>query len=316
MILLSKRGWDLAGDPVRINVADGITLGVYQQNSLSQMQAPRGAGATHLLLACRKIQGNRCRDGKRKSNRKGTNKSHSRDDQPSQATLYDKQKDKHQDGKFGTGTLIWHNLANSTKVVMVEGLSNDACQLANWPEQAGLCEFCNWMLSQPDGFEQKVVFSDKKWFCLHPSPNSQTDRIWTPWHPNKEVVRRIKSHDVGSKRRQQGSRDLLDDQQQWASGFCHHQSLPHNNEGASLAGNSDLSSAKRMVVATGWLYIAHGKWHHQQWKHKRHDASFWSLASTSTERSWWHFSVGCIPLQTLQRSIDCTFYLSLVRASL
>ena len=116
---------------MRINVADGITLGVYQQNSLSQMQAPRGAGATHLLLACRKIQGNRCRDGKRKSNRKGTNKSHSRDDQPSQATLYDKQKDKHQDGKFGTGTLIWHNLANSTKVVMVEGLSNDACQLAN-----------------------------------------------------------------------------------------------------------------------------------------------------------------------------------------
>ena len=153
---------------MRIYVANGITLGAYQHISLSQMQAARGAGATRLLSACRAIQGDWRRDGKRKNNRKGAIKSHSRDDQPSQATLYGKQKDKHQDSKFGTGTLIRHNLVISTKVDMVEGVSTDARQLANGQEQAGLCEFCNWMLSQPDGFEQKVVWSDEKWFCLHP----------------------------------------------------------------------------------------------------------------------------------------------------
>ena len=26
------------------------------------------------------------------------------------------------------------------------------------------------------------------WFVLHPVPNSQTDRIWAPWHPEKEEV--------------------------------------------------------------------------------------------------------------------------------
>ena len=48
----------------------------------------------------------------------------------------------------------------------------------------------------------------------------------------------------------------------------------------------------------------------KQWKHSWHDASFWTLASTSLERSWWHSSVGCMLLQTLQRSVDCTFSFS------
>ena len=48
--------------------------------------------------------------------------------------------------------------------------------------------FSHWLLAQPEGFEQKVIWSDEKWFCLHPSPNSQTDRTWGPFHPEEEVV--------------------------------------------------------------------------------------------------------------------------------
>ena len=46
----------------------------------------------------------------------------------------------------------------------------------------------HWLIAQPEGFEQKVIWSDEKWFCLHPLPNSQTDRTWGSSHPEEEVV--------------------------------------------------------------------------------------------------------------------------------
>ena len=49
-------------------------------------------------------------------------------------------------------------------------------------------EFEMWFLQQPEGFELKVIWSDEKWFCLHPAPNSQTNRIWAPANPEEEVV--------------------------------------------------------------------------------------------------------------------------------
>lgn len=51
--------------------------------------------------------------------------------------------------------------------------------------------FVRWFKQQPEHFEQKVVWSDEKWFVLHPAPNSQTDRIWAPWHPEEEEVCRF-----------------------------------------------------------------------------------------------------------------------------
>ena len=51
--------------------------------------------------------------------------------------------------------------------------------------------FAHWLLAQPEGFEQKICFSDEKWFVLHPTPNSQTDRIWAPWDPEEEVACRF-----------------------------------------------------------------------------------------------------------------------------
>ena len=32
--------------------------------------------------------------------------------------------------------------------------------------------FAQWLLSQPEEFEQKVCFSDEMWFMVHPMPNS------------------------------------------------------------------------------------------------------------------------------------------------
>ena len=44
-----------------------------------------------------------------------------------------------------------------------------------------------WFLAKGDDFLQRVLFSDEKWFVLHPAPNSQTDRIWAPAHPDEEI---------------------------------------------------------------------------------------------------------------------------------
>ena len=48
-------------------------------------------------------------------------------------------------------------------------------------------EFCQWFLAQGEDFAERVLWSDEKWFVLHPAPNTQNDIIWAPWHPEEEV---------------------------------------------------------------------------------------------------------------------------------
>ena len=48
-------------------------------------------------------------------------------------------------------------------------------------------EFCRWFLDQGEEFAQRVIWSDEKWFVLHPAPNTQNDVVWAPWHPEEEV---------------------------------------------------------------------------------------------------------------------------------
>ena len=52
----------------------------------------------------------------------------------------------------------------------------------------GRVRFCDWLLSQPVGFCDKVVWSDKKWFILRQHPNRQNERYWAPCDPEVEVV--------------------------------------------------------------------------------------------------------------------------------
>ena len=54
--------------------------------------------------------------------------------------------------------------------------------------EAARSDFCRWILSQPIGFEQKIIFSDETMFVMHPSPNRQNDRIWAPWDPDELAV--------------------------------------------------------------------------------------------------------------------------------
>ena len=35
--------------------------------------------------------------------------------------------------------------------------------------------FSNWLLNQPDWFEEKVIWSDDKWFVLKQKPNQQNE---------------------------------------------------------------------------------------------------------------------------------------------
>ena len=48
--------------------------------------------------------------------------------------------------------------------------------------------FCDWLLSQPVGFCDKVFWSDEKWFVLHQHPKHQNDRYWAPCDPEVEVA--------------------------------------------------------------------------------------------------------------------------------
>ena len=38
--------------------------------------------------------------------------------------------------------------------------------------------FSNWLLNQPDWFEEKVIWSDEKWFVLKQKPNKQNQCYW------------------------------------------------------------------------------------------------------------------------------------------
>ena len=53
--------------------------------------------------------------------------------------------------------------------------------------QADRVEFCRWFLAQGDEFPQRIIWSDEKWFVLHPAQNTKNDVYWVPWHPEEEV---------------------------------------------------------------------------------------------------------------------------------
>jgi hypothetical protein len=87
-----------------------------------------------------------------------------------------------------TYSTIWTILRKSLKWKAYKPLKVNRLTEKN---RADRVAFAQWLLSQPEGFEQMVIWSDEKWFVLHPSPNSQTDRVWAPWHPEDEVVCRF-----------------------------------------------------------------------------------------------------------------------------
>ena len=49
--------------------------------------------------------------------------------------------------------------------------------------------FCHFILSRldVDGYLQKVIWTDEKFFVLHPAPNRQNVRIWAPFDPMETV---------------------------------------------------------------------------------------------------------------------------------
>ena len=52
----------------------------------------------------------------------------------------------------------------------------------------GRVQFCEWLLSQPVEFCDKVVWSDEKWFVLRQAPNRQNEPYWAPCDPEVEVA--------------------------------------------------------------------------------------------------------------------------------
>ena len=44
-------------------------------------------------------------------------------------------------------------------------------------------KFCEWLLQQPAGFEDRVIWSDEKIFVLHMRVNKQNDRVWGIYNP-------------------------------------------------------------------------------------------------------------------------------------
>ena len=85
-------------------------------------------------------------------------------------------------------TMIWKILRKCLKWKAYRPLKVNRLTEKNKEDRL---EFVRWFHGQPEHFEQKVVWSDEKWFVMHPAPNSQTDRIWAPWHPEEEVVCRF-----------------------------------------------------------------------------------------------------------------------------
>ena len=47
--------------------------------------------------------------------------------------------------------------------------------------------FCNWLLTKPEAFCDKVIWSDEKWFVLRQALNRQNERFWAPEDPEVEV---------------------------------------------------------------------------------------------------------------------------------
>ena len=52
--------------------------------------------------------------------------------------------------------------------------------------------FSQWVLGKEAGWENRVIFSDEKFFVLHQAPNRQNDRCWAPHDPQEEVESNIR----------------------------------------------------------------------------------------------------------------------------
>lgn len=46
-------------------------------------------------------------------------------------------------------------------------------------------QFCEWLLSQPEDFVQKIIWTDEKFFCLHQKPHRKNDGVWSESNPHK-----------------------------------------------------------------------------------------------------------------------------------
>ena len=57
--------------------------------------------------------------------------------------------------------------------------------------KAGRLTFCDWLLSQPEGFVQLVIFGDEKWFTLTQHPNRQNTRYWAVTNPHITVDTKV-----------------------------------------------------------------------------------------------------------------------------
>ena len=53
--------------------------------------------------------------------------------------------------------------------------------------KTGRREFSEWLLQRPDGFEEKVIWTDEKWFVLNSAPNKQNERFWALENPKVTV---------------------------------------------------------------------------------------------------------------------------------
>ena len=51
--------------------------------------------------------------------------------------------------------------------------------------------FCQWILSQPEDFPDRVLWSDEKWWVLHQGSNRQNDRYWAAHNPHEFIENKV-----------------------------------------------------------------------------------------------------------------------------
>ena len=57
-------------------------------------------------------------------------------------------------------------------------------QVLTAAHKQGRLKFCQWLLEQPENFEDFIFFGDEKWFQLSQHPNRQNVRYWSLSKPN------------------------------------------------------------------------------------------------------------------------------------
>ena len=85
---------------------------------------------------------------------------------------------------------IWRILKQDLKWKAYKPHLAQALSSSNKISRLQACEF--W-LSQPEDWFQKVIWTDEKWFVLKQAPNRQNSRCWAPSHPH-EIIDCKKAH--------------------------------------------------------------------------------------------------------------------------